>query len=185
MLPVWIVSCRNVRVGRILGELPASSHLAALIDDNFLRGLTRPGAQALNLKIRKQIDKRNGTSQQKNFQCCGSRMFLPDPNFFHPRSQIRIKDFKYFNPKNCKIWSGLFIPDPDFYPSRIRIFSHPGSRIQGSKRHRIPNPDPQHWKLFKKISVIIITGTCFITSIPSTMEPNTTCFPSSHSVCQI
>jgi hypothetical protein len=30
--------------------------------------------------------------------------------------------------------------------SRIRMltFSHPGSRIQGSKRHPIPDPDPQH-----------------------------------------
>jgi hypothetical protein len=24
------------------------------------------------------------------------------------------------------------------------LFTHPGSRIQGSKRHRIPDPDPQH-----------------------------------------
>jgi hypothetical protein len=23
--------------------------------------------------------------------------------------------------------------------------TYSGSRIQGSKRHRIPNPDPQHW----------------------------------------
>jgi len=23
--------------------------------------------------------------------------------------------------------------------------THPGSRIQGSKKHRIPDPDPQHW----------------------------------------
>jgi hypothetical protein len=23
----------------------------------------------------------------------------------------------------------MFIPDPDFYPSRIQIFTHPGSRI--------------------------------------------------------
>ncbi len=27
---------------------------------------------------------------------------------------------------------------------RILIFTHLGSRIQGSKRHRIPDPDPQH-----------------------------------------
>ncbi len=31
------------------------------------------------------------------------------------------------------------IPDPD--PD----FTHPGSRIQGSKRHLIPDPDPQYW----------------------------------------
>jgi hypothetical protein len=41
-----------------------------------------------------------------------------------------------------------------------------GSRIQGSKRHRIPDPDPQHWsarnvvknkpKLFKLYTVSIL-----------------------------
>ncbi len=25
------------------------------------------------------------------------------------------------------------------------FFTHPGSRIQGSKRHRIPDPNLQHW----------------------------------------
>ncbi len=66
------------------------------------------------------------------FQCCGSGMFIPDPNFFHPGSRIRIKEFKFSTQKIVhkltEIWSGLFIPDPDpdFYPSRI----------QGSKRHR-------------------------------------------------
>jgi hypothetical protein len=25
---------------------------------------------------------------------------IPEPNFFQPRSRIRIKEFKYFNPKN-------------------------------------------------------------------------------------
>ncbi len=28
---------------------------------------------------------------------CLSR--IPDPNFFHPESRIRIKEFQYFNPK--------------------------------------------------------------------------------------
>jgi hypothetical protein len=31
----------------------------------------------------------------------------------------------------------LFIPDPDFFPSRIRI--------PGSKKHRIPDQNSQHW----------------------------------------
>jgi hypothetical protein len=49
----------------------------------------------------------------------------PGSDFFHPGSRIRIKEFKYFSPKNgsklSEILSGLFIldPDPDFYPSRI------------------------------------------------------------------
>ncbi len=43
---------------------------------------------------------------------------ISDPNCLHPGSRIRIKEFKYFNPKKMvskiyKIWSGLFIPDPD------------------------------------------------------------------------
>jgi hypothetical protein len=39
---------------------------------------------------------------------------------------------------------GCFIPDPTIAPSRIRIrpLLHPGSRIRGVKKHRIP--DPQH-----------------------------------------
>jgi hypothetical protein len=48
---------------------------------------------------------------------CLSR--IPDPNCFHPGSRIRIFPSR--------------IPVPDF-------FTHPGSRIQGSKRHRIPDP---------------------------------------------
>ncbi len=43
-------------------------------------------------------------------QCCGSGIFIPDPNFFNPgsrvkkipgsRIRIRIKEFKYFNTKD-------------------------------------------------------------------------------------
>ncbi len=48
-----------------------------------------------------------------NNQCCGSGMLAQDPGsvFFHPGSKakkitgsqvrFRIKEFKYFNPKNC------------------------------------------------------------------------------------
>ena len=67
--------------------------------------------------------------------CCGSGRFIPDPgsNFFpfripdpkclHPGSRIRIKEFKYFNPKKTKkmfLSSRIYdpgcssrIPDPD------------------------------------------------------------------------
>ncbi len=50
---------------------------------------------------------------QNYVQCGGSRMFIPDQNFFPPGSEfypsririfpswIRIKEFKYINPKNC------------------------------------------------------------------------------------
>jgi hypothetical protein len=59
---------------------------------------------------------------------------IPDRD---PGSRIRIKEFKYFNPKIVsKLWEigcGMFIPDPDldfYYPSRI-----PGSEVKN-----LPNP---------------------------------------------
>ncbi len=75
-------------------------------------------------------------------------MFIPDPTFFHPGSElspsrIRIKEFKYFNPKKPKKW---FLSSRKYDPgcsSRIRMLTFYPSRIQGSKRHRIP--DLQHW----------------------------------------
>jgi hypothetical protein len=82
-------------------------------------------------------------------QCCGSGMFypgsgsdhcsIPDPggkNAPDPGSRIR--------PPFLQI---LFT-----YPgSRIRPLLHPGSRIPdpGGKKHRIPDPDPQHWDQVK------------------------------------
>jgi hypothetical protein len=66
---------------------------------------------------------------------CLSR--IPDPTFFHHRSElspsrIRIKEFKYFNPKKWFLSSKKYDPG---YSSRIWMltFTHPGSRIQGSK----------------------------------------------------
>ncbi len=86
----------------------------------------------------------------------GCLSLIPDQIFFHPGSrirtlfpsQIRIKEFKYFNPEKwflssrkydpgCSSW--ILDPFPDFLP-----LPDPGSRIQWSKRHRIPDPDPQH-----------------------------------------
>jgi hypothetical protein len=91
-------------------------------------------------------------------QCCGSGclLFIPDPDFFRPEyririffipvriffhlgSRIRIKKVKYFNPKNCFLSSRTYNPGCLF---RIRILIFYPSRIQGSKRHQILNPDP-------------------------------------------
>jgi hypothetical protein len=83
------------------------------------------------------------------YPCFRIKLFLsriPDPNFLHPGSTS-----KYFNSKKLffkltDIWSGFFIDaDPDFYPSRI----------QGFKRHRIP--DAPHWQPHYKVQIIIIT----------------------------
>jgi hypothetical protein len=74
-----------------------------------------------------------------------------DPKFCHPGSRIRIKEFKYFNPK--KFFLALVNMIRVVHPgSGSWFFTHPRSPIQGSKRHRIPDPpyflkpnqDP-HW----------------------------------------
>ncbi len=63
---------------------------------------------------------------------------IPYLNFFHPGSRIHIKDFEYFNPKNCFLSSRKYDPVSSF---RIRILiclpiPDPGSR--GKKKA----PDP-------------------------------------------
>jgi hypothetical protein len=62
---------------------------------------------------------------------------ITDPNCFHPGSWIRIKELKYFNPKKWFLSSRKY--DPNCL-SRIRILTFYPSRIQGSKRHPIPDP---------------------------------------------
>ncbi len=58
------------------------------------------------------------------------------------RYRIRIKEFKYFHPKNCLQALGNMIQNVH-RGSRSWSFTHLRSRIQESKRHRIQ--DPQHW----------------------------------------
>jgi hypothetical protein len=57
--------------------------------------------------------------------------------FFPSRSRIRIKEFKYFNPKKGFLNSRKYDPG---LSSRILILIFYPSRIQGSKRHLIPDP---------------------------------------------
>jgi hypothetical protein len=49
-----------------------------------------------------------------------------------------------FAPKIFNMLSNIWVWDPG---SEIQDpeKTYSGSRIQGSKRHRIPDPDPQHW----------------------------------------
>jgi hypothetical protein len=87
---------------------------------------------------------------------------FPDPGF-DPGSGSALKNLSILtqetdiklSPKR----SGMFIQD---HGSWLWIFSHPGSRIQGSKKHRIPDPrsgsripdpDSQHFcqVIFKKV----------------------------------
>jgi hypothetical protein len=61
-----------------------------------------------------------------------TRIFsIPDPGSEIFPSRIRIKEFMYCSSLS-RIWILIFYPP----------------RIAGSKRHRIPDPDKQHWKLF-------------------------------------
>ncbi len=103
------------------------------------REAARPGPGYLPLSWRWPADKVQRTLLYD--QCCGSGMFIriPDPNFFP--SRIRIREFKYFNPKKWFHPLGNMIR---VVHSGSWLFTHPGSRIQGSKRHRIPDSDPQH-----------------------------------------
>jgi hypothetical protein len=64
----------------------------------------------------------------------------PDPNIF--LSRIRIRTFYIPDPrlfiKRVLIVKKIFIPDPE------KIYPGSSSRIQWVKKHRIPDPDPQH-----------------------------------------
>ncbi len=60
----------------------------------------------------------------------------PGSEFFHPGSRIRIKEFKYFNSKNCFYALGNMIRV--VHPgSGSRYFTHPGSKGQKGTGSRI------------------------------------------------
>jgi hypothetical protein len=87
-------------------------------------------------------------------------MFIPDPNFFpsriqifcHPRSRIRIKEFKYFNPNKwfSQLSAGLWI--------RIN-FSR--IRIQSLRLETNPDPDPIRIQGFNDQKLKKITAEIF------------------------
>ncbi len=86
-----------------------------------------------------------GLSQRKwraYAQCCGSGMFIPDPNFFHPWTAAKNILTQKIDSKLSEIWYGLFILDPE---SVSWFFTHPGSQILGSKRRRISYPGSRIW----------------------------------------
>jgi hypothetical protein len=74
---------------------------------------------------------------------------IPDLGSEFFPSRIRIKKLKYFNPKNWFLSSRKYDPGCS---SRLRIlfFTHPGSRIPGSKKHRSQIPDPNIAYKYKK-----------------------------------
>ena len=67
-------------------------------------------------------------------------------------SQIRF----FFHP-GSKFSKKMFLSSRKYDPgcsSRIRILIFYPSRIQGSKRHRIPDPDPQHCYQHRSTAVL-------------------------------
>ena len=66
------------------------------------------------------------------------RDVYPGSEFFP--SRIRFKELKYLNPTIVSKLSEILYDPGCSSRIRILIFSHPGSRIQLSKRHRIPDP---------------------------------------------
>ncbi len=67
---------------------------------------------------------------------------IPDPNFFIPDPGSASKNLSILTPKNSVQSSRKYEPGCS---SRNRILTFYPSRIQGSKRHRIP--DPEYWRV--------------------------------------
>ncbi len=65
---------------------------------------------------------------------------IPDPNFFHPGSRIWIRFFAIPDPHQRMI---SILTQKSV--SKLWLIARP--RIPWSKRHRIPDPDPQHWSM--------------------------------------
>jgi hypothetical protein len=111
-----------------------------------------------------------GLHGSQSFSGCGSSTHPPVLRIRNIYPCFRIKLFfisdpgsKFFSipdphqsiltQKNCFLSSRIY--DQGSSSKRILIFTHLGSRIQGSKRHRIP--DAQHWQPHYKVQIIIIT----------------------------
>ncbi len=87
-------------------------------------------------------------------QCCGSGMSrIPEPYFSIPVPGSRVKKAPDPDPQQRiqvfftqKIVIKLSEYDPDYY-ALIRISERDffTSRIQGSEKHWIPDPDPRNW----------------------------------------
>ncbi len=72
--------------------------------------------------------------------------------FSHPGSRIRIKEFKYFNPRK------LFLSFRKYdlgcsSPIRILIFTHPGSRGQNDTGSRVRN-NVRKWHRWLRLKII-------------------------------
>jgi hypothetical protein len=84
-LGVGLLHPADVPVPRVQGVRPCQQQKQCLHD--YFKKISQPGV--INcVSLSSVVD-----------PGCLSR--IPDPNFFHPGSRIRIKELKNFNPKNC------------------------------------------------------------------------------------
>jgi hypothetical protein len=121
-------------------------------------------------------------SLDSTFRQCGrSRMFIPDPTFFHPGSRIRTlsipdpgssKNLSISNSKKAKKW---FLSSKKYDPgcsSRIRMltFSHPGSRGQKGTQSRIPDPDLLLGKSCNQVQFVSISTALILTDVTNRLK---------------
>jgi hypothetical protein len=103
----------------------------------------------LGYRIQKQQQKRRVKKE-----CC--------PTFFSNHKNHKIENYNNFELVKKKIWANLqriielSIQKIVIKLSKIWVWD-PGYGIQGSKRHRIPDPDPQLWGELIKIQAVTIT----------------------------
>ncbi len=98
---------------------------------------------------------------------------ITDPGY--QSNNLSILTQKIGVSKLSEIWSRFIILDPD-PGSWSCFFTHPGSRIQGSKRHQILDPDPQHWSEH----MVIRTKSLYI-GLNTSPDPGSGCDPDSKS----
>ncbi len=99
----------------------------------------------------------SGMEKLTNYECCGSGVY-PGSEFFHPGSRIKkISDPGSGSASKKKLFTlKLLLNSWKYDPgclSRIifGFFTHPGSMIQGSKRHRIRIRNTANYYVFTGI----------------------------------
>ena len=93
-------------------------------------------------------------------RCCGSGVFIPDSGseFFHPGSRAKKNPDPHQTLQNC-LSSRIYDPGCSF---RIRLLIFYPSRIPDPwvKRHRIPDPDPQHCVCMYEYTIFALFSHC-------------------------
>ncbi len=92
-------------------------------------------------------------------------------NLFCSHKFHNIENYFIFEMLKKKIWANfkaLFLPKKYGFWIRDPKKKYSGSRIQGSKRHQIPDPDPQNWRERDRMRGLSFA----VCSCAQQMEPN-------------